>query len=716
MPSSFNFPSGTHYFRGVLQVADDARIASAEIIVTADNLYMFSVNGTPAGEGHPSPDLWHRPKRFDVTALFTAGRNVVAVEAINTATGPAGLLAKLIVECADGRHVELVTNATWMCTDQETAGWDQPGFDDRGWRVPEICGRYGSPPWGMPAPPDECEVSGTSLTEARQQVATPTRGLQEVARHGGGVGPRPVPERVAPADYPWPEAVVFVGDDASLYRPATQTGSSYDSLTVTTFNPNHSRAFPEHDLPAPDQGWSHAPVARSGAGRSDAARAGRCRHRCRSVLRVSRLTGGGCTSPWCRKAKRSSTSTVSPRRAVLPRVSPTGRFTTSTRPKCPTAASCSHRRESAPLKSITIRHRARSSRCKPTAVTFAPLTHTFIFDNEPEILADGRILFIRSDNFFDRGKVETLLHAVHPDGTNGYTEFGLDLGPEYGGRLRAFNVGSPAPLPDGRVAFVTGGSIAVGRPGSPAAQCPADWRGCGRRGGAARRSSALHAVAESARRAHGGWRSQVVQVFSHARLAIVDPSRPDEAPVTLFDSPDGPLHSPVYLGARRRPRLMPSRTTRGRSRRPRATGVLYCSNARHTKNTTAGWRHVRAIRVLAGHGLTVRSSHSYIVHAGSEVTELGTVPLAPDGSFAVEVPADTAIAFQAVDAEGRSELNEMSWIYVRPGEHRGCVGCHHTRQAAPPAATVSLQALRVRALEVARTRASRCAFAATTPP
>ena len=33
-----------------------------------------------------------------------------------------------------------------------------------------------------------------------------------------------------------------------------------------------------------------------------------------------------------------------------------------------------------------------------------------------------------------------------------------------------------------------------------------------------------------------------------------------------------------------------------------------------------------------------------------EVTELGTVPLAPDGSFAVEVPADTAIAFQAVDA------------------------------------------------------------------
>jgi hypothetical protein len=79
---------------------------------------------------------------------------------------------------------------------------------------------------------------------------------------------------------------------------------------------------------------------------------------------------------------------------------------------------------------------------------------------------------------------------------------------------------------------------------------------------------------------------------------------------------------------------------------------------------------VRAVRVLAGKGLTMRSSHAYIVHAGSEVDELGTVPLAADGSFSIEVPADRAIAFQAVDAEGRSELNEMSWIYVRPGEHR----------------------------------------------
>ena len=99
-----------------------------------------------------------------------------------------------------------------------------------------------------------------------------------------------------------------------------------------------------------------------------------------------------------------------------------------------------------------------------------PITSTIVFDNEPEVLADGRIVFIRSDNFFDRGKVETLLHAVHPDGSEGYTEFGLDRGPEYGGRLRAYLCGSPAPMPDGRLAFVSGPGITIGRPGSHASE------------------------------------------------------------------------------------------------------------------------------------------------------------------------------------------------------------------------------------------------------
>jgi HEAT repeat protein len=145
---------------------------------------------------------------------------------------------------------------------------------------------------------------------------------------------------------------------------------------------------------------------------------------------------------------------------------------------------------------------------------------------------------------------------------------------------------------------------------------------------------------------------------------------------------------------------MPNTVDAAKAAAPHPTGVFVCQDARFTKNTTAGWPHVRAIRVLAGKGLTLRSSHSYIVHAGSEVTELGTVPLAADGSFAVEVPADTPIAFQAVDGEGRSELNQMSWIYVRPGETRSCVGCHQPRQVAPAVPLKSTQALQGKPLRM----------------
>ena len=326
------------------------------------------------------------------------------------------------------------------------------------------------------------------------------------------------------------------------------------------------------------------------------------------------------------------------------------------------------------------------------------LTHTLVFDNEPEVLADGRILFIRSDNFFGRGKVETLLHAIHPDGTAGLTEFGLDLGPEYGGRLRAFNCGSPAPMADGQVAFLTESGIAVGRPGCTAAQLrhlqvpagdvaalPDGRLLCTLPGRLGRSKPARQAGAPAT---------------SYKRIAIIDPGQGDPKPVVLFDSPAAPLHSPVFLGARQRPPVLTNTVDARKAAAPHPSGVFVCQNVRFTKNTTAGWSHVRAIRVLAGKGLTLRSSHSYIVHAGSEVTELGTVPLAADGSFAVEVPADTPIAFQAVDGEGRSELNEMSWIFVRPGETRSCVGCHQPRQVAPAVPLKSVQALQVKPLQL----------------
>jgi HEAT repeat protein len=694
-----SFPGGVNYFRTEFLLAETAPIHAAECLITADNLFSLYLNGQLVGESAADNSAWGQPKRFDVTRLLVLGRNVIAVEAVNTLPGPAGLVAKLVMQRTAGPPLVLVTDETWKSTDQETPQWEQPAFDDQGWRAAHRTGDFGAAPWGRVSVSAPLVRGGGPLTEARRQTRQGLEDLKDAARRGYGSGPRPVAEMAPPADYPWPAGVVFVGDDCSLYRPPNQTGTSLDSLTVTIFNPNHTRAFPEHDLPAPmkvgrklfaltparpdmtprvlldagrgglgspsvsfDGRWIYLAMAREGEG----------------FFHIHRLSRDG---------QDLQRLTDGPFHDIDPAELPDGRIVfTSTR------IGTFEEYHNPPSRALFVMNASGGE--------IRPLTHTFVFDNEPRVLADGRILFIRSDNFFGRGKVETLLHAMHPDGTLGYTEFGLDLGPEYGSRLRAFNVGSPAPLPDGRVAFVTGSSITLGRPG----EAMRDWRQlrveasdvaalpdgrllCVVPGGS---PADLEKKQAKRRNPH----------YPYEKLALIDPNQSGNRAVIVFDSPGEAIHSPVYLGARPLPPLLAQKPAPSPADAARATGVFYCQNVRFTKNTTAGWPHVRAVRVLAGKGLTVRSSHSYIVHAGSEVTELGTVPLAPDGSFAVEVPADTAIAFQAVDAEGRSELNTMSWIYVRPGETRGCVGCHQPREATPPSAPAMMQAMRAKPLKL----------------
>jgi len=60
------------------------------------------------------------------------------------------------------------------------------------------------------------------------------------------------------------------------------------------------------------------------------------------------------------------------------------------------------------------------------------------------------------------------------------------------------------------------------------------------------------------------------------------------------------------------------------------------------------------------------------------------VDLEVDGSFFVELPADTPFRLETLDAEGRTIRGPSDWLWVRPGEHRGCIGCHEPRGTVPP--------------------------------
>ncbi len=62
---------------------------------------------------------------------------------------------------------------------------------------------------------------------------------------------------------------------------------------------------------------------------------------------------------------------------------------------------------------------------------------------------------------------------------------------------------------------------------------------------------------------------------------------------------------------------------------------------------------------------------------------VGTVPVRPDGSASFRIPANTPIALQPLDAEGKALQLMRSWLTGMPGEVVSCVGCHESPNSSP---------------------------------
>lgn len=68
---------------------------------------------------------------------------------------------------------------------------------------------------------------------------------------------------------------------------------------------------------------------------------------------------------------------------------------------------------------------------------------------------------------------------------------------------------------------------------------------------------------------------------------------------------------------------------------------------------------------------------------GGTAVNLGHAPVAPDGSFFVQAPADRAVRFELLDRAGKTVAAEKGWFWARRGEQRVCVGCHAGPERAP---------------------------------
>ena len=225
-----------------------------------------------------------------------------------------------------------------------------------------------------------------------------------------------------------------------------------------------------------------------------------------------------------------------------------------------------------------------------------PLTHTIIFDNEPEVMADGRILFIRSDNFFDRGKVETLLHAIHTDGTEGYTEFGLDdrVPNTAAGFAPVSSAAAPPPCPTVGWRLCPGPAITVGRPRFHAAGHLRHFRFEAGDVSALPDGRLLCTVASpgSGRTHRRTWYTRTIASTSatEGSMSSTRASMPPTFTVCPSNRPVTALHSPGVPGT------APSATAnylllsrwggeRG-DRVPEPLAFLFCQDARFTKNTS----------------------------------------------------------------------------------------------------------------------------------
>jgi hypothetical protein len=95
---------------------------------------------------------------------------------------------------------------------------------------------------------------------------------------------------------------------------------------------------------------------------------------------------------------------------------------------------------------------------------------------------------------------------------------------------------------------------------------------------------------------------------------------------------------------------------------------------------------------------------------------LGTVPLEEDGSVTFRVPANTPVAVQALDGEGKAVQLMRSWFTVMPGETLSCVGCHERPADVTPSELALAMRLDPRDIEPWRGPARGFSFAREVQP
>lgn len=319
-------------------------------------------------------------------------------------------------------------------------------------------------------------------------------------------------------------------------------------------------------------------------------------------------------------------------------------------------------------------------------------------DNEPSILPDGRIVFSRLELFYSRLKTELTVQAAHPDGTHNVTLYGPERRDywaqvtreakegwwgEVPPRHRVLRTTQPQALDAQRlIAASTAGLVIIG-PSRSGEQVIAHDRALALTSPFPL-DNGMIICAGSPKTTTLVKSKPVFTDEADLGLYLLDPGTGKTE--LIYNDPDAADFEPRPLVARVPPPVIPPapRTNQYSAR-------FLCGSVFETQDALVRERG-KLVRVVEGTPVVGRHAthnspgiEAWKNHVGTLARVLGTVPLATDGSFFVEVPADRMVHVQVLDSDRRVVGNQLIWMYARPGESRSCVGCHESPAASPRA-------------------------------
>jgi HEAT repeat protein len=337
-------------------------------------------------------------------------------------------------------------------------------------------------------------------------------------------------------------------------------------------------------------------------------------------------------------------------------------------------------------------------------------------DRDPAVLPDGRVVFSRLDIFYSRLKTEVTVQAVFPDGTRNEAVYGPErrpfwrkvhrdnaawsMRPSYGGRQdnrnRVLRLGQPQPLPGGRVICTSSGGLVIAEPGGyRETLVPHDRKWAVTTPFPIDNDKVLCSATvkqfKTGEKIVTGGSDEFKRLnkgpalFNRAiniDLALYVANIKTGEMTLLYNDPTTADFEARPIVARKRPAVLPENPT---VRTDAFAARLVCSSARISRISRVTSRG-KLVRVIEGRPVVSRHetqqnrpTNRWKNHGGTFARVLGTAPLAADGSFHIEVPADRLIQLQVLDSDRRVIGNQVFWMYARPGETRSCIGCHERR-------------------------------------